>query len=367
MEKFQNHIQNSKNIWNEIEGDYLPEHSKSTKEVNCLLKKLYQTNLKNSFDKLEEIVNENNQYNQKNPKSNQKTNSKLLITINNTLNHTQTTLEQLEQKEYYGNCVEIKSKQYKLLENQFEKFLEEIIQNSYCNLKDLNKKIKQNKENPEILKELREKADSIDNYFFDNGSSKVIQILHQRDLLNEETDYFYNYNNKKLQRQELEKEIDFLEKTYIQLEHCITPKKEIKRLLKLTKTGFFKSEISKRCKQNNYYQGINKLKEIHTKLKKQEFETIKIQENYFSLSAYISSIGMPENFTYFPIVNLLNKGKFKELRAYLPSLTVNSKKDRDYIGKIKYGLKKALELPEPNLNLAQIEQSYTLINQIKGG
>ena len=145
------------------------------------------------------------------------------------------------------------------------------------------------------------------------------------------------------------------------------PKKEIKRLLKLTKTGFFKSEISKRCKQNNYYQGINKLKEIHTKLKKQEFETIKIQENYFSLSAYISSIGAPENFTYFPIVNLLNKGKFKELGAYLPSLTANSKKDRDYIGKIKYGLKKALELPEPNLNLAQIEQSYTLINQIKGG
>ena len=192
-----------------------------------------------------------------------------------------------------------------------------------------------------------------------------MEVLYQRDLLDAKTDFLYDYNSKKLQRQEIEKEINLIEQKYIGIEHSINPKKEIKTLLKQTKTGFFSYKLAKKCKQNNYYQGINRLKKIHTKLKKQEFITNN-QQNYFSLASYISSIGAPENFTYFPILNHLTKGEFKELGEYLPSLTANSKKDKHYLEKIKYGLKKALELPEPNLNLTQLKQNYTLINQIKG-
>jgi hypothetical protein len=216
---------------------------------------------------------------------------------------------------------------------QLDLHLSNLVDDRSSKLERILSSMKSSQNNLSVLNSLRKEANSIDDYISDINES-----INSREI--DIPEIFTDYSNKREQIKGVNQEISLLNERYHSFFNSDNPKKELKSLLKATKTkDIFKTKLYKKCKESGYYEGIILLSQMHnninillynkteynsfitynknqstlkrrTKQKPKKTRTISETKTEFShLHALISSIGFPEDYSYLRLRDTLN-GKY---------------------------------------------------------
>lgn len=240
-------------VWKDITDSsiFLPEYSESTKELNRALKKLYGVDIKEDFDTLESIVNDNT--------------SISVVRLNEIakdLSEAERLVEEFLQYEYERESALLKVEQVSVTAEVMNKALGRIIGNNYTELKRLKGEMKKDKHNPEVVSSLRKEMNSIDNFILGYNNYKgAYDIARERGKRLDVNPLFTDYRGKREKIKEIKKEIYSLQQRCLGFDSIDDVKKEIKRLRKGTKRGY------KECKRAEYYEGLIQLRNLNEEIK----------------------------------------------------------------------------------------------------
>jgi hypothetical protein len=208
----------------------------------------------------------------------------------------------------------------------FDLHLSNLLDDKASELEIILSSIKNSQNNLSVLNNLRQQANSIDDYL-DNINESV--ELREIDV----PEIFIDYSNKREQIKNMDKEISLLDKRYHTFFNSDNPRKELKSLLKSTKTkGLFKTELYKKCKESGYYEGIILLSQMHNNInillsnkieynvfvsshrqkeipKSKSTKTNQQKTEFSYLHALISSLSYPEDYSYLRLRDIL-RGKY---------------------------------------------------------
>ena len=308
------------------EKHYLPGLSNKTKTINQILKEIYNFETKPLND-----------------------DSKNLNQLAQELQRIGTSFVQINSYNYTNIYIEEIRAKVEVYSNEFDLHLESLVHNKESELEEILNSIDSTKNNLAILTPLRQKADSIEDYI--NSDNGIIGTLDLRGI--SFSGIFSEYSENREQIDNIDKELSLINERYNNFFNSNNEVKELKSLLKATRTKrLFKTEIYKKCKDSRYYEGIIALENIHQNIKlllsnKTEYNVFvsyqknlakkktKTQEKQISkthnakivqgttfqttpqlesqsfshLHALIRSVGYPEDYSYFILVDTLN-GKY---------------------------------------------------------
>ncbi|MCK5107712.1 MAG: hypothetical protein KAQ83_03215 [Nanoarchaeota archaeon] len=223
------------------EEHYFPGLSERTQNLNQILEGLYNFKTKPFTD-----------------------NQESLNQIAQNLEETDSNLQKLGPYNYSTDTTNQIKDQVNNYSEQFDIYLTNLISDKESELENILSSIDSAKNNLTILQTLRQKVNSIEEYI--NSNQGIRETLVLRDI--ESSEIFSNYSNKREQIKTIDEEISLLTERYDSFFDSNNPKKELKDLLKTTKTkSLFKTEIYKNCKQAGYYEGIILLDNLHKNVK----------------------------------------------------------------------------------------------------
>ncbi|MBU1854484.1 MAG: hypothetical protein KKF89_02090, partial [Nanoarchaeota archaeon] len=256
-------------LWSEIKENYFPGLSKSSKELNISLKKLYSLNLKNDFDTLEQVIaGEDISLKQLNNISEDIFQGEEIVNEFFTYNFEKPdALKKTEQfdvtKEYFVNAIRILSVRKS----------EEL--SALCS------NLKQSRNNLLQLSNIRIKADKVDELLFGinpksaRGIYELLEQVENETIIIPETSKKYHLNKQAIPS--IKKDIEELKIKYLNFENSINLGDELKDLSKDVRTGFKKSAFAIKCFEADYFEGIIELTQLE-----EEIKSIQKRPNFYT-------------------------------------------------------------------------------------
>ncbi|MBU1200911.1 MAG: hypothetical protein KJ583_03210 [Nanoarchaeota archaeon] len=350
-----------KNLWEKQEETLLPEGSDSSIRLNSVLKKLYSLNLKKDYDDLESIMN-----------TKQVSLKELNLLVDN-LRMAEEAVKEFASYNYHGSAALRVASQVGVVNDKAKDALEIISKRESVKLLDLKNKMKKNKNNYSIVSSMRLEADALDELLFGADSQRgVYEFLNKNDKQIDVDLRIYHYQKSKIK--ELKKDVDLLLERYLNFESSIDIGKELVQLKKATRIRFLKSECAKKCRKDEYYEGLMTLQLINKDVKK-------IRKNpqlYIQNKSYIKSgidkikkliDNLPEKVSLEEtnqLLDLKNKLKFESFQDYE---TLYLKRMVEEYTSLSSQLKNKIGVLEKNTEQAVKKESeklmreYTTINE----
>ncbi len=266
---------NEKDLWGLVKERYLPEHSKSTKELNKALKKLYALELQSDFKSLEKIIGgEDVSLNE-------------LDSIAERVQEARYTESDFSLLGYRTENSDKKTKQVNIVSKGLENALKKLSGRKYNELERLQKDMKKNKHNLGILSSLRASANEINNLLFGEGDKKGVYELSRKDA----PELTQNYHEQKKVIEEVNERVELIKKSYANFDLKFDYKKELKGLKKETRVGWiFNGDLAKKYKKAGYYEGLIELKWLNREVKDMLAYSETYLENKEEISRDISEI-----------------------------------------------------------------------------
>jgi len=246
---------NKEDLWGDITEIYFPGKSILTTEINKILTKLYSSKLKNNFENLEKIVINNDTH---------KDITKI-AEISKNIFTTQELFVELNSFQYASESTELIRNQFEFLNEKFIEKLEYSSFEKYLYFQKLNSELRKNKNNINNLRDLRKRLNVLDEYLFlhNDGLYDVIKMHYSYKIPEE----IMRFHQEKPNINILENDMNFLLSRYKNIYSSSNPIKELKKIIKETKRGIFKSKLISKYIFSEYYEGVLILYEINKESK----------------------------------------------------------------------------------------------------
>ncbi len=371
-----------KYIWKEIKNSYFDESSSiHIKNLNYLLEKAYDLKFKKDYKTLEKVLDDSN------------ISLLALKEINDKIINSEKVLSEKELINYDSELVTLLKNQRKELSSKYVCAVDYINSKKEIEFNRLLNELKKNRNNLVIIKDLRTELDSLDYFFYtdkNKGLYLIMEQLHNFSIPSQIKDY--NINRKK--RPSLDREVDLIIKRYTHIAESENKSKDGKSLILETNYKTIKSDLVKQLLDSQYYERFLILKKINDNLtgeeqrllelkrrnnlieKEQEYlKTIEKDDSlacFSSLPLYVTSLGFPENYDYYRLRRILvgENGeanwtkRFDNFFNELNNIIIANQLDYEYLQKIRYGIKNAIEKPGMYFDIKTAKKTYLELNNV---